>query len=222
MFSTAIRHRESQRGFGNVINLVAHVGGMACRSLTALLGTNPGNDQPADAVLHQPDIESAADERAVAALVKHGVRCNRDAVDCFHVAGCCRERAALFYMKDLHDWNVASLGTIDERLEPEQEQRHVVIAPIRTMSKRLLRINDQECRSSSGHLMPPIVRIAFMIFAYVLRIERPKTVENGTEKATLFGGVRSPDGKYIAYGVKAEDNATLVVASRSFPALSKT
>jgi hypothetical protein len=61
-----------------------------------------------------------------------------------------------------------------------------------------------------------------MIFAYVLPIERPKTVENGTEKAILFGGVWSPDGKYIAYGVKAEDNATLVVASRSFPALSKT
>jgi len=70
--------------------------------------------------------------------------------------------------------------------------------------------------------MPPIVRIAFMIFAYVLPIERPKTVENGTEKAILFGDVWSPDGKYIAYEVKADDNATLVVASRCFPALSKT
>src|SRR6516164_7414499 len=138
---------------------------MACRSLTALLGTNPRNDQPADAVLHQPDIKSAADESAVAALVKHDIRCNRDAVDCFHVAGCDRERTALFYMKDLHDWNVASLGTIDERLEPEQEQWHIVIAPIGTMSKRLLRINDQECRSNSGHLMPPIVRPPYMILA---------------------------------------------------------
>src|SRR4029077_3588993 len=146
---------------------------MACRSLTALLRTNPRNDQPADAVLHQPDIKPAAHERAVAALVKHDARYNRDTVDCLHVAGCDRKRPALFDMKDLHDWNVASLGTIDERLEPEQEQWHIVIVPIGTMSKRLLRINDQKCRSNSGHLMPLILRLAFMILAYVLPIERP-------------------------------------------------
>src|SRR4029077_6610414 len=79
-----------------------------------------------------------------------------------------------------------SLGTIDERLEPEQEQWHIVIVPIGTMSKRLLRINDQKCRSNSGHLMPSILRLAFMILAYVLPIERPKTVENGKEKNILF------------------------------------
>src|SRR5260370_19211716 len=131
---------------------------MTGRSLTALLATNTRNDQPADAVLHQPDIEPAADERAMAALLKHGVRGNRDAVDCFHVAGCDREGSVVFYMKDLYDRDVTSLGAIDERLHPVQEHRLIVIAPIRAMSKRLLRINHQECSSISGHLVPPIAR----------------------------------------------------------------
>jgi hypothetical protein len=59
--------------------------------------------------------------------------------------------------------------------------------------------------------MPPIVRLAFRIFAYVLPIERPKTVENRTEKAIIFwGAYGSPDGMYIAYGVKAEGNVSIV------------
>jgi hypothetical protein len=74
------------------------------------------------------------------------------------VAGFGRERAALFHMKYLHDWNVTSLCAIDERLEPVQKQWHIVIAPIRSMSKRLLSIDYQERCSNSGHLVPPIAR----------------------------------------------------------------
>jgi hypothetical protein len=59
--------------------------------------------------------------------------------------------------------------------------------------------------------MSPIVRLAFMILAYVFPIESPKTVENGTEKAILlWGDVWSPDGEYIAYGVKAEGKVSIV------------
>jgi len=114
-------------------------------------------------------------------------------------------------MKDLHGWNVASLGTIDERLEPEQEQRHIVIAPIGTMSKRLLGINDQQCRSSSGHLMPPIVRLAFIDIPICFSDGKAQNCRKWDRKGHSFlGGIQSPDGKYIAQGAKAEGKVSIV------------
>src|SRR5271169_4120542 len=150
--SPAIGHRESQRGFHNVADLVTHVGCMACRRLAALLCANARNDQLPDAVLHQPDVKSAADKCAVTTLMKDGIRCDQYAFDCFHVTGCDGEGATLFYMEDLHHWDAAVLGSIDERLQPVEKPRHIAIAPIWTMAKGLLRIDDQERHLRKGHL----------------------------------------------------------------------
>jgi hypothetical protein len=59
--------------------------------------------------------------------------------------------------------------------------------------------------------MPPIARLALMILAYVLWTERPKTVENGTEKAILLGGgVWSPMETTSLYELRAEGNVRMV------------
>ena len=69
-----IGHREGQRRLADEIDLVAEIGGVARRRLAALLGADAGDDHAANAVLGQPDVEPAADERAVAALAEDGVR----------------------------------------------------------------------------------------------------------------------------------------------------
>ena len=56
-------------------------------SLTALFGADARNDEAADAVLNEPDIEAAADKRAVAAFVKDRVRGERELSERHHIAG---------------------------------------------------------------------------------------------------------------------------------------
>jgi hypothetical protein len=66
----AIGHRKGERGVGDIIDLVARVRSMPRGSLTALFGADAGNDEAADAVLDEPDVEAAGDERTVATFVR--------------------------------------------------------------------------------------------------------------------------------------------------------
>ena len=105
---------------------------MASRYLAALLTRN---DEPPDSVLHQPDIQPAAHQSAVAALVEYGIRCHRKAIDRFHKARYNRENSALFDMKYLHDRDITSLGAVDKRLQTAQKRRQPIRVAISTISK---------------------------------------------------------------------------------------
>jgi hypothetical protein len=48
------------------------------------------------------------------------------------------------YMTYLHDWNITSLGPIDEILEPLEKNRQTIIAPIQAMLEGPLYIHDKQ------------------------------------------------------------------------------
>jgi hypothetical protein len=57
----------------------------------------------------------------------------------------------------LSTWNSEAKGPlIDEILEPLEETRQIIIAPIRAMLEGLLYINDKERGLKKKHSKPPI------------------------------------------------------------------
>ena len=66
-------HGEGERGLADEIDLIAQVGGVARGGLAALLGADARDDQAANTVAGEPDVEPAADERAVPTLAEHRI-----------------------------------------------------------------------------------------------------------------------------------------------------
>jgi hypothetical protein len=106
--AVGLHHVEGQRGVGHVVDLPAQVRGVAGGGFAALLGANAAHDQPADAVLGEPDIEPAVDQRAVAVLGEGGGSMERrepvDGMDMARFDGEWIARiAGLVDMEDAHD-----------------------------------------------------------------------------------------------------------------------
>jgi fructose-bisphosphate aldolase, class II len=134
-FPVAISHRKSERSFGDIVDLVARVRSMPRGSFTALFGADAGNDDAADAVLDQPGVEAAANERTVAAFVEDRVRCEREPRKRDDVARTERKGPRFFDVENLHDRDFAKSGAVDERLHTLHKQGHVTIAPIGAMAE---------------------------------------------------------------------------------------
>ncbi len=73
-----VSHRERQGGLSNEVHFEAKIGGMACCRLAALFGSNPGNDNTANAMLDEPVLQVRAGQRAVHGLVDDCGRCASD------------------------------------------------------------------------------------------------------------------------------------------------
>jgi hypothetical protein len=54
-------------------------------------------------------------------------------------------------MKNLQDWNFASLGTIYKCLQALHKKWNMMVTPIRTMTEGFLNIDDKQCCGSVRH-----------------------------------------------------------------------
>src|SRR5581483_11216212 len=116
-FSVAVSHREGECGIGDVIHFVTNIRSVAGGCLAALLSTYTGHNKSADAMLDEPNVKSTADQCTVAALVKDGLRVDRDSRNRFYMTRCQRESASLLDMENLHNRNASILCPINKRLQ---------------------------------------------------------------------------------------------------------
>src|SRR5262249_50829688 len=119
--------------------------------LAALLGADAADDQARDAVAHEPDVEAAADQGAVAALVEDDIRRDRQAGHRLHVAGRERESAVVLDVEDLHDRNAARPGAVDQRLQVREKRRRVAVVPVRPVAERFLGVDDDQGAVGKRH-----------------------------------------------------------------------
>jgi hypothetical protein len=127
---------------------------------TALLGANAGDDQAADTVLHEPDVEAAADESAMAAFVEGRVRREGKLRKGNDATRGERKGSRFLDVKNLQYGNFASCGAADECLQTLHKLGHVCIAPIRSMAERLLGINYEKCGCGVDMRMAPGVDLS--------------------------------------------------------------
>jgi hypothetical protein len=61
------------------------------------------------------------------------------------------ECSFIFDVKDLHNRNTLLTCAMDERLQPRQEQRQILVASIGTLAEGFLYVNNDQCCVRSGH-----------------------------------------------------------------------
>lgn len=86
-------------------------------------------------------------------------------------------------MKDLHDWNVTSIGVIDEILEPLENDGQLFIAPIIAVLPGLLYIYYKQCRLRNNHPQPSLTTSYIHISpvsAWSKYLSPPKAGQNET------------------------------------------
>src|SRR5258708_3501809 len=107
-------------------------------------------------MLYQPYIQPTANKRTMAPFLKDHIRGEGKSGQLNYISGCERECPLLFDMKHLHDGNIVGFAAVDECLETIDKYSYVAIMPVRSMAEGFLRINHQDRRIGSGHLMPPV------------------------------------------------------------------
>ena len=124
---------------------------MARRGFAALLRTDAADDQAADALFGEPDVESCAHQRAVAALEK--ARGRRERVQTAHwhdVAGFERKRVICvgwsIGVQDPDDGNAALRAAGNQGILDRQVRFGCMRDEIRTVAKRLLHIDHNQTR----------------------------------------------------------------------------
>src|SRR5262249_55246527 len=144
----AVGHRKRQGGIGDVVDLKSQIAGVARGCLAALFGSDARDDYTVDAVLREPDINSAPNQGAVAALLEDSISRERHLLQGHNITRFQREWAGILDVKNLDDRDFAGLSAADQRLQALNERRHVGVAPVWTMTKRFLHVNDKKrsCR----------------------------------------------------------------------------
>jgi hypothetical protein len=117
---------------------------MSRRCLAALFAADAANDHSSDSILNQPDVEPTSDKRTVAAFIENRIRFEGELLERNDISGRQGKRPGVFHMEDLHDRYVSGLGTVNERLQMLDEERHIGIAPIGPMPERFLDVNHEK------------------------------------------------------------------------------
>jgi hypothetical protein len=138
-------------GFGDEVDAPAHVGGVPCGRLAALLGADARDDEPAYALPGEPDGQVRADHGGVSRLDHREIRNVAQLGQRAHETRGQRENAFRLRMQDLDDPIPARPGSVDQGLLPVEITGRVDFMPVGALSERFLRIDDQ--KGGVGHFL---------------------------------------------------------------------